>query len=63
MKRYVLKGWVENCLLGLEVVLFMLLGTETPGIINFIISKAIMLGLFLMVGYILVNYTNLARED
>ena len=62
-KRRVLKGWVENVLLIIEVVLFMMLGMETPGLVNFIISKALILGVFLSIGYLLVNYTNLAKED
>lgn len=63
MKKLVLKKWVENLLFGIEAVLFMALlfiVEENP--IALICNKFIGAGLFLLIGSILINYTNL-KED
>lgn len=63
MKKLVLKKWVENLLLMVEAVLFMaLLFIVEKNPIALICNKFIGAALFILIGSILINYTNLKEE-
>ena len=58
MKRY-LKNSVENLIIFIQCLLFMLLGSETEDLRLFIISKIVIMIVFLINHLILVKYSKL----
>lgn len=62
MKKRYLKKWVVNLLLIIQVLLVLLLASDTSNLKIFIISKIIMLAIFLINHFILCNYSKLFRE-
>lgn len=63
MKKLVLKKWVENLLMVLEAIIFFaLLFIVEKNPIALICNKFIGAALFILIGSILINYTNLKEE-
>lgn len=60
MKKYRLKKWVENLLFALEAVIFFsLLFIVEKDAIALICNKLIGAGLFILIGYVLITYTDM----
>ena len=62
MKKRYLKKWVVNLLLIVQVMLVLLLAGDTSNLTIFIISKIILLTIFLINHFILYKYSKLFRE-
>lgn len=62
MKKRYLKNWVVNLLLVVQVMLVLLLAGDTSNLTIFIISKIILLAIFLINHFILYKYSKLFRE-
>lgn len=62
MKRVVLKKWVEVVIIFMQVILFMILGSESDDLKIFIISKLIALILFSINSIILFKYSRLVEN-
>lgn len=62
MKKRYLKNWVVNLLLVVQVMLVLLLAGDTSNLTIFIISKIILLTIFLINHFILYKYSKLFRE-
>lgn len=62
MKRIVLKKWVEVVLIFIQVILFMILGSESDDLKVFVISKLIALIIFVMNSMILFKYSRLMED-
>lgn len=60
-KRNVLKKWVKNLLITIEVVLFMLLSIDFNNFLLFITSKIIIIITMYLIGKILIKYTDILR--
>jgi hypothetical protein len=62
MKRIVLKKWVEVVIIFIQVILFMILGSESDDLKVFIISKLIALIIFGINNIILFKYSRLMED-
>lgn len=62
MKRIVLKKWVEVVIIFIQVILFMILGSESDDLKVFIVSKLIALILFVINSAILFKYSRLVED-
>lgn len=62
MKRIVLKKWVEVVIIFIQVILIMVLGSESDDLKIFIISKLIALLIFGMNSLILFKYSRLMED-
>lgn len=62
MKKRYLKNWVVNLLFIIQMLLVLLLASDTTNLTLFIISKIIMLTIFLINHFVLCNYSKLFRE-
>jgi len=59
MKKRVLKKWLENLIIVIQVILIMLLGAECDNLAIFFISKLIFVSIFLLNHLILCKFTDL----
>ena len=59
MKKRYLKNWIVNLLFIIQVLLVLLLASDTTNLSLFIISKIIMLTIFLINHFILYKYSKL----
>lgn len=62
MKRIVLKKWVEVVIIFIQVIAFMILGSESDDLKVFIISKLIALLIFGINSIILFKYSRLMED-
>lgn len=62
MKRIVLKKWVEVVIIFIQVISFMILGSESDDLKVFIISKLIALIIFGINSIILFKYLRLMED-
>lgn len=62
MKRIVLKKWVEVVIIFIQVILFMILGSESDDLKVFIISKLVALIIFGINSIILFKYSRLMED-
>lgn len=62
MKRRVLKDWIEKLIISIQFIFLMLLAGECESTSLFIISKTILLSVFLINHLILWKYTDLFSE-
>lgn len=62
MKRIVLKKWVEVVIIFIQVIAFMILGSESDDLKVFIISKLIALLIFGINSVILFKYSRLMED-
>lgn len=62
MKRIVLKKWVEVVIIFIQVILFMILGSESDDLKIFVISKLIALTIFVMNSLVLFKYSRLMED-
>ena len=62
MKKIYLKKWVEVVIIFMQVILFMVLGSECEDLKVFIISKLVALTLFIINSMILFKYSRLVED-
>lgn len=62
MKRRVLKNWIEKIIITVQFILLMLLAGECESNYVFIISKVILISVFLINHLIIWKYTDLFSE-
>lgn len=62
MKRIVLKRWVEVVIIFMQVILIMILGSESDDLKVFVISKLIALIIFVINSLILFKYSRLMED-
>ena len=62
MKKRVLKDWIENLIVLTQCLLIMFMAGDCESTFVFIISKVIILGVFLINHLILYKYTDLFNE-
>ena len=62
MKKRYLKNWVVNLLVIIQIMVVLLLSSDTSNLTLFIISKIILLTIFLINHFILYKYSKLFRE-
>lgn len=62
MKKRYLKNWVVNLLVIIQIMVVLLLSSDTSNLTLFIISKIILLAIFLINHFILYKYSKLFRE-
>lgn len=62
MKKIYLKKWVEVVIIFIQVILFMILGSECEDLKVFIISKLVALTLFIINSMILFKYSRLVED-
>ena len=63
MKRLVLKRWVENILIIIQSILIIFFSAECDDLKVEIISKTIMLIIFILNNIVLIKYGRLFYED
>lgn len=61
-RKLYLKKWVEVAIIFIQVILFMIVGSECDDLKIFIVSKIIVLVIFFVNHLILVKYTKLYDE-
>lgn len=62
MKKRFLKNWVVNLLVIIQMMVVLLLSSDTSNLTLFVISKIILLAIFLINHFILYKYSKLFRE-
>lgn len=62
MKRIYLKKWIANLILMMQMLLFIMLGSDCENTTLFIISKIVILLIMYMNHLIIKNYTRLYEE-
>ena len=62
MKKTYLKKWVEVVIVFIQVILFMILGSECDDLKIFIVSKLIALIIFVINSVILFKYLRLVED-
>lgn len=62
MKKRYLKNWVVNLLVIIQIMVVLLLSSDTSNLTLFIISKIILLAIFLINHFILYKYSKLFKE-
>ena len=62
MKKIYLKKWVEVAIIFIQLILFMIVGSDCDDLKIFIVSKIIALIIFFVNHLILVKYTKLYDE-
>lgn len=62
MKRIYLKKWVTNLILMIQMLLFIMLGSDCESTTLFITSKIVILLIIYMNHLIIKNYTRLYEE-
>lgn len=62
MKKRYLKNWVVNLLFIIQMLLVLLLASDTTNLTLFVVSKIIMLAIFLINHFILYKYSKLFKE-
>ena len=63
MKRIYLKKWITNLILMMQILLFIMLGSDCESTTLFITSKIVILLIIYMNHLIIKNYTRLYEED
>lgn len=62
MKKRYLKNWVVNLLFIIQMLIVLLLSSDTSNLTLFIVSKIILLAIFLINHFILYKYSKLFKE-
>ena len=62
MKKRYLKNWVVKLIVIIQMMVLFLLSSDTSNLTLFIISKIILLAIFLINNFILYKYSKLFRE-
>lgn len=62
-KRLILKSWVSNLLITINLIVIMFMGNECDDLKIFLLSKIILMSIFLLNNLILAKYSKLFEED